>query len=119
MANLEAKSFDQPDETRRFENHGKMDVVQIEDGFVGKAVFEPGWQWSKDVKPIVKTESCQVHHLGYVLSGRMNVRMNDGTERELGPGEVFQVPPGHDAWVLGNEPCITLEFGAASHFAKR
>jgi mannose-6-phosphate isomerase-like protein (cupin superfamily) len=118
MASAEAKNFDRPDETRRFENHGKMDIVNVHGGSIGKGIFEPGWQWSKDVKPLVKTESCQVHHLGYVLSGRMRVRMNDGTEAEVGPGDVVEIDPGHDAWTVGDEPCVMLDFGGAAHYAK-
>ena len=119
MATLEAKSFDRPDETRPFAAHGKMDVLKLAAGVVGKGVFEPGWRWSQDVKPIAKTESCQVHHLGYVLSGRMRVRMNDGSEAEVGPGDVMEVDPGHDAWVVGEEPCVLLEFGGAAHYARQ
>ena len=119
MATLEAKSLDRPDETRPFAGHGKMDVVQLSEGVVGKGVFEPGLRWSQDVKPIAKTDSCQAHHLGYVLAGRMRVRMNDGTEAEVGPGDVFKVDPGHDAWVVGNEACVMLEFAGAAHYAKQ
>ncbi|MBM2810717.1 MAG: cupin protein [Chloroflexi bacterium] len=118
MATLEAKNFDKPDEVRPFVAHGKMDVVKLSDGFVGKAVFEPGWRWSQDVKPIAKTDSCQAHHLGYVLSGRMRVRMDDGAEAEVGPGDVVKVDPGHDAWIIGDEPCVMLEFAGAAHYAK-
>src|SRR5438552_852124 len=118
MATLDAKNFDRPDETRPFAGHGKMEIVKVGDGTIGRGVFEPGWRWSDDVKPIAKTESCQVHHLGYVLSGRMRVRMNDGTEAEVGPGSVFEIDPGHDAWVVGDESCVMLEFGGAAHYAK-
>jgi hypothetical protein len=119
MATLESKSFDKPDETRPFTGHGKMDLVQLSDGAVGKGVFEPGWRWSQDVKPIAKTDSCQARHLGYVLSGRMRVRMNDGTEAEVGPGDVFKVEPGHDAWVVGDEPCVMVDFAGAANYAKQ
>lgn len=118
MATLESKTFDRPDETRPFAGHGKMDVVKLADGSVGKGVFEPGWRWSQDVKPIAKTESCQAHHLGYVLSGRMRVRMDDGTEVEVGPGDVVKIDPGHDAWVVGNEACVMVDFAGAAHYAK-
>jgi hypothetical protein len=118
MATLEAKNFAQPDETRPFAGHGQVEVVKLGDGFVGKGVFEPGWRWSQDVKPIAKTESCQARHLGYVLSGRMVIRMDDGTEVEVGPGDAFKVDPGHDAWVVGDEACVAMEFAAAENFAK-
>src|SRR5438067_9609103 len=104
MAEMHAANFDKPDETRQFAGHGKVDIVKLGGGVVGKGVFEPGWRWSQDVKPIAKTESCQVHHLGYVISGRMRIRMDDGTETEVGSGDVMDIEPGHDAWVVGNEP---------------
>src|SRR6476659_9648587 len=88
MAQIEVKSFDSPDETRPFEGKGKADVLNIGGKVVGKAVFEPGWKWSENVKPIAGTDSCQVSHLGYVLSGRMRVYMDDGSEFEVGPGDV-------------------------------
>ncbi|HEY2603116.1 MAG TPA: cupin domain-containing protein [Thermoleophilaceae bacterium] len=118
MASLEVKSFDSPDETRRFEGKGQMDVVQIGGGFVGRATFEPGWRWSVNVKPIAGTDTCQTHHLGYVVSGHMKVWLEDGSEGEAGPGDVFVIAPGHDAEVVGDEPCVTLEFGGARDYAK-
>ena len=119
MAAVEVKSFDSPDETRPFEGKGKADVVQLAGRTVGKAVFEPGWRWSNNVKPIAGTDTCQVSHLGYVLSGRMAVRMDDGSEGEIGPGDVVAIPPGHDAWVVGNEPCVLVDFGEFGEYAKR
>jgi quercetin dioxygenase-like cupin family protein len=119
MAALEVKNFDSPDETRPFEGKGKADVVQIGGQTVGRAVFEPGWRWSENVKPIAGTESCQVSHLGYVISGRMRVFMDDGTEGEVGPGDVMAIPPGHDAEVVGDEACVSLDFGEFGDYAKR
>jgi hypothetical protein len=81
---------------------------------VGRATFQPGWRWSVDVKPVAETELCQVTHTGYVLSGREVVRMADGTEVELGPGDAFVIGPGHDAWVIGDQPCVTLDFNGTS-----
>jgi quercetin dioxygenase-like cupin family protein len=107
MAGLEVKNFESPDETRPFEGKGKADVLQIGGQTVGRAVFEPGWRWSENVKPIAGTESCQVSHLGYVISGRMRVFMDDGAEGEVGPGDVMAIPPGHDAEVVGDEPCVS------------
>jgi quercetin dioxygenase-like cupin family protein len=89
---MQGKSLDFPDETREFEN-GKLDLVNLSDVTVGRAVFEPGWRWSEHVKPIAGTESCEVPHVGYVLSGRMRVRMDDGTEHEFGPGDAGTIPP--------------------------
>lgn len=86
---------------------GKMDVVTLDSVTVGRAVFEPGWKWSECVKPIAGTESCQVPHGGYVLSGRMHVRRDDGAEIESGPGDAVVIPQGHGAWTLGDEPCVT------------
>ena len=118
MAGFEKKSFDNPDEVRPFEGNGHSDVIRVGGHTIGRGTFEPGWRWSNNVKPIAKTDSCQVTHLGYVVSGRMRIFMNDGTEGEVGPGETFTVEPGHDAEVVGDEPCIALEFGEASKYAK-
>jgi cupin domain len=119
MAAIEVKSFDSPDEVREFEGNGKADVVQLGGHTVGRAVFEPGWKWSDNVKPIAQTDSCEVSHLGYVVSGRMKVYMDDGSEQELGPDDVVAIPPGHDAEVVGDEPCVMLDFGEFGDYAKR
>jgi ethanolamine utilization protein EutQ (cupin superfamily) len=120
MAGLEAKSFSSPDETRPFQGKGKMDVVKVGGMTVGKGVFEPGWRWSVNVKPLAGTDSCQGLHVGYMLSGRMHVRMDDGTEAEAGPGDVVHIEPGHDAWIVGDEPCVFLDFGTTvAQYAKR
>jgi hypothetical protein len=113
------KRFDEPDEVRPFEAHGRADVLQIGGRGVGRGTFEPGWRWSNDVKPIAGTASCEVSHLGYVQSGRMRVHMDDGTTHDLGPGDVCAIPPGHDAEVLGDEPCVMLDFGEIDEYAKR
>jgi quercetin dioxygenase-like cupin family protein len=119
MAQMEVKSFDSPDETRPFEGKGQAEVLNIGGKVVGKATFEPGWRWSENVKPIAGTDSCQVSHLGYVISGRMKVYMDDGSEAEVGPGDVMAIPPGHDAEVVGDEPCVSLDFGEFGEYAKR
>ena len=119
MADLEVKGFDSPDEVRPFEGKGQVELVNVAGRMVGRGTFEPGWKWSENVKPIAGTDSCQTNHLGYVLSGRMHVRMEDGNEREAGPGDVFLIGPGHDAEVIGDEACVTLEFGEAAGYAKR
>lgn len=117
MASLVMKRFEAPDETRPIAN-GRVEVVQLGDVQVMRTIFEPGWRWSESVKPIAKTESCQVYHLGYVISGRIVVQMDDGSTAEMGPGDVGVIPPGHDAWVTGEEPCVMLDFGGASVYAK-
>ena len=117
MANLEAKSFDAPEETRTFDR-GRMKLVTVGGTTVGRAVFEPGWRWSESVKPIVGTDSCQVAHTGYVISGRMHVVMDDGTEGEAGPGDAFMIAPGHDAWIVGDEACVVVDIQGASQYAK-
>ena len=119
MAELAVKSFDSPDEVRPFEGNGQMELVNVAGRMVGRGTFEPGWKWSNNVKPIAGTDSCQTSHLGYVLSGRMRVWMDDGAEQEAGPGDVIVIEPGHDAEVVGDEACVTLEFGEAAGYAKR
>jgi hypothetical protein len=119
MASVEVKNFDSPDERRPFEGKGEAYVLNIGGRTVGKGVFEPGWRWSNNVKPIAGTDSCQVSHLGYCISGRMKVFMDDGSEREVGPGDVFALPPGHDAEVVGNESCVMVDFGEFGEYAKR
>ena len=119
VAQAEVKNFDSPDETRPFEGMGKAEVLNIGGKVVGKATFEPGWRWSNNVKPLAGTDSCQVSHLGYVLSGRMRVYMDDGSEFEVGPGDVAAIPPGHDAETIGDEPCVQLDFGEFGEYAKR
>jgi hypothetical protein len=117
MAKLTIKQFGTPDETRPF-GHGHMDVVKFEGGTVGRGVFEPGWRWSNDVKPIAGTKSCQASHAGYVLSGRMHLVMDDGTEGDIGPGEFVVIPPGHDAWTVGDSACVMFDFAGAADYAR-
>lgn len=124
MATTTAKllrySLDKPDESRPFEDgSGKLDLVNTDHGLIGRAVFEPGWQWSKHVKPIAKTESCQGAHMGYVLSGRMKIQMDDGQTEEYGPGDVMIADPGHDAWILGDEACVVVDWQGFADYAKR
>lgn len=115
---IEVKSIDKPDERRDFPM-GHLDVCELSGLTFGVATFEPGWRWSESVKPIAGTESCEVHHNGMVVKGRLRIRMNDGTETEIGPGEVFVAPPGHDAWVVGDEPALVFDFaGGAAEYAK-
>jgi hypothetical protein len=118
MAGLESRSMEAPDETRRPEKT-TIDVVQLGDTEVGRFTFEPGWKWSECVKPVVGTDSCQAEHLGYVVSGRIHIAHDDGTEADLGPGDAYLIAPGHDAWVLGDEPFVGVEFSSAAEFAKQ
>ena len=111
---LGAKSFDAPDETRPFAAKGKAEVVTVGGVTALRGTFEPGWRWSEHVKPLAGTTSCQAAHAGYVLSGRMGMRMDDGTEAEVGAGDVFVAAPGHDAWTVGDEACVLIDFGASA-----
>ena len=119
MSGIEVKNLDSPDETRPFAGHGKADMVKVAGRTVGRGRFEPGWRWSEDVKPIAGTDSCEVSHLGYVLSGQMHVKMDDGSEADLGPGDAVALPPGHDAWTVGDEPCVMVDFGEIEEYAKQ
>jgi hypothetical protein len=116
---LEKKNFSAPDEVRPMADLGRVEILQIGDGVVGKATFEPGWRWSNDVKPIAGTDSCQAAHFGYVVSGHQAVRMDDGTELEFGPGDVVAIPPGHDGWVIGDEPCVVVDFAGMAQYAQQ
>ena len=109
MAGVDKKSFDQPEVTRT-PAKATIDVVTVGGRTVGRSTLEPGWRWSESIKPIVGTDSCEVHHLGVVLSGRLHVEHSDGSEADLGPGDVYDIQPGHDAWVLGDEPVVGVEF---------
>lgn len=120
MATIEIKRFESPDESRPFEGKGRIDLVRVGGRDLGKSVFEPGWRWSENVKPIAQTDSCTFNHLGYILSGRMRVRMDDGAESELSSGDVVAIPAGHDAEVIGDEPCVMLDLGEEdADYAKR
>jgi hypothetical protein len=111
---LEAKNIDTPDEKYTFD-HGEVHIVNLTGMTVGRATFRPGWRWSTDVKPVVGTDSCQLAHSSYVVSGRFHVLMDDGTERELGPGDAHVVSAGHDAWVVGDEPCVAIDFSSTGN----
>jgi hypothetical protein len=105
-----ARNFEEPDETTRFPN-GDEHVVKVGGRSVGLATFQPGWRWSNDVGPLMGTDSCPLLHVGYVLSGRLHVRMNDGSTLDLEAGELCVIPSGHDAWVVGDEACRLLDWG--------
>lgn len=115
MTTMEKRSIDKPDETRNFQANGHVDVVTIGDFTLGRGTFEPGWKWSEDVKPIAGTDSCMTRHTGICLSGQMTVRSDDGREETIGAGDVFLLEPGHDAWTVGEEPCVLLDTGVAAY----
>jgi quercetin dioxygenase-like cupin family protein len=115
---LGQKSFDMPDEVRRFEK-GTVEVVTLGDHSIARATFEPGWRWSEHVKPIAQTPLCEVEHEGYFISGRMRVRTQDGTEAEYKTGDVMHLMPNHDAWIVGDEPCVVIDWAGASTYAKK
>jgi hypothetical protein len=113
----EQKSFDEPEEVREFP-HGRAEVISVGGGEIGRLVLEPGWRWSQDVKPIAGTESCEVPHFQYHVSGTLGVLMDDGTELVVRPGEVTSLASGHDAWVVGDEPVVVVDWYGASTYAK-
>lgn len=117
MQQTEHRSFGAPDEVREFPN-GRAEIVKIGDAEVGRLVFEPGWRWSNDVKPIAGTDSCTAPHFQYHVSGRLAILMDDGTELVAGPGDITSLPSGHDAWVVGDEAVVTVDWFGASSYAK-
>jgi len=118
MAKAERKGFGSPDEVRTFEK-GRVELVKIAGGVVGRLTLEPGWRWSTHVKPVAKTEWCEAPHFQYQVAGRLHVKMVDGSEFEVGPGEVVALPSGHDAWVVGREPVVLVDWAGASDYAKK
>jgi hypothetical protein len=117
MANAEQKSFDDPDETRTFEN-GQVDLVRMGEGEVGRLTLQPGWRWSEHVKPIAGTEWCEAPHFQYHLAGTLRIQMSDGSELDATPGDVTALPSGHDAWVVGAEPVVVVDWWGASNYAR-
>lgn len=117
MAGLEIKNAKSPDERRPFVEKGNAAVCNVDGHTAMLGTFEPGWMWSKHVKPIAGTDSCQAPHLMYCISGRMKIVMSDGTDGEVGPGDFASIAPGHDAWTVGNEPCVAVDFGGFSKYA--
>ena len=111
------KSLNSPDETRTFDK-GKVELATVSGVTFGRAVLNPGWKWSLHVKPIVKTESCLAPHTQYVISGRLHIAMDNGEAFDIGPGDVAVIPPGHDAWVVGNEPFVAIDVTGMTHYAE-
>ena len=117
VSSLATKSHDSPDEVRA-PDKTRVEVVRLPGFTLGRFKLQPGWRWSECVKPVVGTQTCQVAHVGHAMSGRITVRMDDGTQKTIAPGESYTIPPGHDAWVEGNEPFVCLEVMSAEQFAK-
>jgi hypothetical protein len=115
---MRTKNLSKPDEIRT-PAKTRVEVVNFNDATIMRATFDVGWKWSECVKPVVGTDSCQVPHVLYIISGRMEVKMNDGKTHELGPGDAAEIPPGHDAWVVGEEPCVSIDFSAGKTYAKK
>jgi hypothetical protein len=118
MANMEVKSFGAPDEVRNFDK-GKLDLVEIGGAVFGRGFFQPGWRWSTSVKPIAKTKCCEAPHFQYHVSGVLHVMMDDGSEKDCKAGDVSLLPTGHDAWVVGNEPAVVIDFQGMIDYAKQ
>ncbi|MFO1364212.1 MAG: cupin domain-containing protein [Burkholderiales bacterium] len=117
MEKAECKDFRKPDEVREFPK-GRLELIKIGGATVGRAVFEPGWKWSTSVQPLVNTKSCEAPHFQYHVSGVLRIRMDDGAEFDCRPGEVSLLPSGHDAWVVGNEPAVVVDFQGMIDYAK-
>ncbi len=117
MAAAELKDFSTPDETRTF-GHGRVDLVDIGGSQIGRLTLEPGWRWSEHVKPIAGTALCEAPHFQYHAAGRLAIEMADGTLLEAGPGQVTALPQGHDAWVVGDEPVVLIDWWGASNYAR-
>ena len=117
MAKAEVKHFDKPEEAREFPQ-GRLELVKIGGAVIGRATLQPGWRWATSVQPIVKTKSCDAPHYQYHVSGIMRFRMDDGREFDCGPGDVALVPSGHDAWVVGDEPVVFVDFQGMITYAK-
>lgn len=118
MANTYVRSFDSPDEQTDFPG-GILELISMGALTFGRETFRPGWRWSKDIKPLAGTERCEFHHVGYQVSGRLVCQDRDGTETEIGPGDIYDTPPGHDMWVVGDEPCIAIDFQGIAGWATR
>jgi hypothetical protein len=116
--NFEWKEMSKPDEVRTFP-HGKLELVNVGGGLVGRLTLEPGWKWSNDVKPIAGTDWCEAPHFQYQVSGHAHLVMQSGEEVDTGPGDITVLPAGHDGWVVGNEPVVLIDWHGASHYAER
>jgi quercetin dioxygenase-like cupin family protein len=113
---LSLVNLDSPDETRTFEK-GRFELYKVGPSSLGRATYEPGWKWSEHIGSATGETSCQVEHVGFVVSGRAAVKMDDGEERVMEPGDFFYVPPGHDSWVVGDEPYVSLHIMGSEDYA--
>ena len=118
MAHMQKKNLAEPDELRVFDK-GRLELVSLGGVTFGRATFQPGWRWSTSVKPLVNTRSCEAPHLQYHISGRLHVVMDDGNQEEFGPGDVSLLPPGHDAWVVGEDPVVVLDISGMGDYARQ
>jgi quercetin dioxygenase-like cupin family protein len=116
--NVDLKRFDHPDEVRMFEK-GKFEIVRIGGMTIGRATYQPGWKWSAHVGAALGKSSCDVEHVGLVISGRATAAMDDGKIKEMKAGDVFYIAPGHDSWVVGDEPYVSLHFLGAADYARQ
>ena len=114
---VEHPSFTAPEEVRTFP-HGRLELVTLGGSTIGRLVLEPGWRWSNDVKPVAQTDLCEAPHFQYHVSGRLGIRIQDGSEFVAEPGDLTSLPSGHDAWVIGDEPAVAVDFYGASNYAK-
>ena len=117
VSRLESRSHDSPDETRT-PAKTRVEVVRLEGFTIGRFNFEPGWRWSECVKPVVGTDSCQNSHVGYAVTGRLDVQLDDGTRKTIQAGDSYTIPPGHDAWVEGDDGFVGIEVMSAEQYAK-
>jgi hypothetical protein len=117
MAQIEAKSLNTPDEVRTFDK-GKLEIINIDGRIVGRATLQPGWKWSQSVKPLVNTKSCEAPHFQYHVSGTLRIKTDDGTVRDCKAGDVSMLGSGHDAWVIGDDPVVLVDFQGMVDYAK-
>lgn len=117
MKKAEYKNFSTPDEVREFPK-GRLELININGATIGRGIFEPGWRWSTSVQPLAKTHSCEAPHFQYHVSGTLHVVMDDGTEFDCKPGDLSVLPSGHDAWTVGNEPAVVVDFQGMVDYAK-
>lgn len=117
MAGVEARDFNAPNEVRK-PDKTVIELVDLAGGQIGRFTFEPGWRWSECIKPVAKTDSCQVEHIGYCVSGSLRIQHEDGSEEDITPGMVYRIAPGHDGWTVGSESAVVVEFQGAANFGK-
>lgn len=117
MAKAEQKAFSAPDETREFE-YGKVDLLDVAGSQIGRLTLQPGWRWSEHIKPLAGTQWCEAPHFQYHVTGTLRIQMQDGTQFDAKPGDVTALPQGHDAWVVGDEPVVVVDWWGASNYAR-